>query len=303
MNNRTVSIVAIVLFLLTLIATIFLWTRNNKLQQSNETYIAEVDSLTNVKYELLGEIDSIQGAFERMSFRSDSLSGSLAKAEKTIDELNRVRRKSAADLESLRNEINQLRSLKGDLEATVAQLQEENERLTVENEQLTVQLVESETRNQELTSMTQDLQEANQVLLDEMNRLKAASVKANGFQVDILRGSGKATISGRRADIIETSFDITEVPREYQGLHTVYLVISDANGTPIQSLNPVRARLTVNNEVAEIEAQQAKEVNLTTSQRLSFKHEIQERRLNPGYYRVAIYSDMGFLGSAGFQLK
>lgn len=303
MNNRTVSIAAIVLFLLTLIGVIYLWTQNKQLKQSNETYISEVDSLTSVKYELLGEIDSIQGAFERMSVRSDSLSGSLAKAEQTISELNRIRRKSSADLESLRREINQLRSLKGDLEATVAQLQEDNQRLTAENEQLTVQLEESETRNEQLTSITQDLQEANQSLLDEMNRLKAASVKANGFQVDVLRNSGKPTTSGRRADVIEASFDVTDVPREYQGLHTVYLIISDANGTPIQSLNPVRARLTVNGEVAEIEAQQAKEVNLTTSQRLSFKHEIQERRLTPGYYRVAIYSDMGFLGSAGFQLR
>lgn len=303
MNSRAYSIVATVLFLLALIAIIFMWTRNNNLKESNEAYISEVDSLTEVKYGLLNDLDSLQLAFEGLSIRADSLSGSLTEAKDAIDRLERIRRQSASDLRSLREEINQLRAVKADLSATVAQLQEENEQLLAQNDSLSQELQTSQTRNQQLVSQTQNLEEANQQLLDEMNTLKAESVKASGFRIDIEKENGKPTLHGRRADVIEVGFDMTSVPREYQGLTTIYLVITDSNGTPIESLNPVRTRITVRGEVAEFEAQQAKEINLTEAQRLEFKHEIQERRLEPGYYRAAIYSDMGFLGSSGFQIR
>lgn len=303
MNSRAYSIVATVLFLLALIALIFMWTRNNQLQESNEAYISEVDSLTEVKYGLLNDLDSLQLAFEGLSVRADSLSGSLTEAKDAIDRLERIRSRSASDLRSLREEINQLRAVKADLSTTVAQLQEENEMLLAQNDSLSQELQTSQTRNQQLVSQTQNLEEANQVLLDEMNTLKAESVKASGFRIDIENDNGKPTLHGRRADIIEVSFDMTSVPREHQGLTTVYLVITDNNGSPIASRNPVRTRINVRGEIAEFEAQQAKEVNLTEAQRLEFKHEIQERRLDPGYYRAAIYSDMGFLGSSGFQIR
>lgn len=303
MNSKTYSIVATVLFALALIGVIFLWTRNSKLQTSNEEYMTEVDSLTQVKYDLLNDLDSLQLAYEGLAVTSDSLSNSLAGAKENIDRLERIRRQSASDLRSLREEINQLRAVKSELSANVAQLQEENAMLLAQNDSLNQELVVSQSRNQQLVSQTSQLEEANQALLDEMNTLKAESVKATGFRIDIEKDNGKPTLHGRRADVIEVSFDMTSVPREYQGLHTVYLVISDPNGTPIQSVNPVRTRINVRGEVAEFEAQLAKEVNLSESQRLSFKHEIQERRLDPGYYRAAIYSDMGFLGASGFQIR
>jgi chromosome segregation ATPase len=301
MNNKNYSIVMTVLFLLALVGLLLMWNRGNRLQSANTTYVAEVDSLTQIKYELLNDLDSLQLAFEGLALQSDSLSEALAGAKETIAKLEQVRRQNSAGAESLRREINQLRALKADLESTVTQLREENEQLLAANEQLTVQLEASETRNLQLTSQTQELEEANKTLLDEMNRLRAASVKASGFQVDINRNSGRGTTSARRSRTLDISFDLTEVPREFHGLHTVYLVISDATGTPIKSLNPIRTRITANNQVAEIEAQAAKEVNLTASQRLNFKHEVQER-LSAGYYRVAVYSDLGFLGSAAFRL-
>lgn len=303
MNSRTYSIVATVLLVLALIGLLFLWTRNSKLNESNEAYISEVDSLTQVKYDLLNDLDSLELAFNGLAVRSDSLSTSLSEAKESIKRLEQIRRQSSSDLRSLREEINQLRAVKSDLETTVATLMEENEQLLARNDSLNQELQVSQVLNQQLVSQTEQLAEANQALADEMDRLKAASVKANGFRVDVERGNGKPTTSGRRADVIEVSFDITQVPSEYQGLTTLYLVITDSNGMPVQSLNPVRTRINVRGEVAEFEAQQAKEVNLSASQRLSFKHEIQERRLEPGFYRAAIYSDMGFLGSSGFQLR
>ncbi len=302
-RSRLLSIVASVLFLLTLVALIFFINRNSKLQQENANYISEVDALTQEKYELLTDLDSLRGAYEDLSFVRDSLDQSLGQADSTIEVLNRIRRQNASSLSSLRQEVNQLRGLRNQMEATVAELEAENEALIARNDSLTQELQVSTQRNRQLATQTANLEEANEALLEETNRLKAASVRASGFTVDVQQRNGRPTTSGRRADKIIVNFDMTGVPPNYQGLHTLYLIISDATGVPIESRNPVRTRINVNGEIAEFEAQLAKEVSLADSQRLTFNHEVQERRLDPGYYRVAIYSDMGFLGSAGFQLR
>ncbi len=302
-RSRILSITASVLFLLSFIGLLFMVNRNQRLKEDNASYMEEVDILTQEKYQIMTQIDSLQGEVEGLSFVRDSLNEGLTQANATIEELDRIRRRSASSLASLREEVNQLRGMRVQMEATVADLQEQNDILAARNDSLSQELQVSTQRNRELVSQTASLEEANEALLDETNRLKAASVRASGFTIDIEQRNGRPTTSGRRADQVTVNFDMTNVPVEFQGLHTLYLVISDATGVPIESTNPVRTRINVRGEIAEFEAQHAKEVSLSTAQRLSFKHEILERRLDPGYYRVAIYSDMGFLGSAGFQLR
>jgi hypothetical protein len=50
-----------------------------------------------------------------------------------------------------------------------------------------------------------------------------------------------------------------------------------------------------------LNAVSGKEVNITSNQRLSFSHNMEDK-LKPGFYRVAVYADLGMLGSANFRL-
>jgi len=50
-----------------------------------------------------------------------------------------------------------------------------------------------------------------------------------------------------------------------------------------------------------LNAVSGKEDNITSNQRLSFSHKMEDK-LKPGFYRVAVYTDVGMLGSANFRL-
>lgn len=73
-------------------------------------------------------------------------------------------------------------------------------------------------------------------------------------------------------------------------------------GTPIRSENTTQAQVVVNNQRVDIIAQKAQDVNITESQRLSFTHDLEEK-LRSGFYRVAVYTDIGLLGAANFRLQ
>lgn len=304
MNKQTLySVIVTVLLAIVIIAALVLWSKNSNLSGSNEDYMQEVDSLTVVKTELLSQLDQLQAEYESIAAYGDSLSGSLTEAQATIEKLEKIRKQSTADLNSLRQEVKQLQGLKTNLSDEVAKLREENAALLARNEELTVQLVETSTANEALTSQRTDLETANQSLNDEVNRLKVSNIKATGFQINVERKNEKVTARGRSARRLNISFDVINVPAEHQGLHTIYLVLSDANATPLKVETPIRAQIKGSDgEVAEIEAQYSKEVNLTANQRVSFTHELQEK-LQAGMYQASVYSDLGFLGLASFQVR
>ena len=92
------------------------------------------------------------------------------------------------------------------------------------------------------------------------------------------------------------------MPDELQGLRTLYLTINDDKGTPIAAANPVKARTIVNNQEMDIIAVKAKDVDIAENQRLSFVYDLEEK-LDPGFYRVSIFTEIGMLGSSSIRLR
>ena len=58
----------------------------------------------------------------------------------------------------------------------------------------------------------------------------------------------------------------------------------------------------MNGQPTDIIAAESKEVNITADQRLTFTHELADK-LSTGYYRVALYTDIGLLGANSFRLR
>jgi S-adenosylmethionine synthetase len=98
------------------------------------------------------------------------------------------------------------------------------------------------------------------------------------------------------------SFDLVNVPDEFQGVRPVYLVITDDKGTPIRIANPINAQVQINGAAMDIQAVSTREENIAENQRLSFNHDLEEK-LRSGYYRVAVYTDVGLLGASSFRLR
>lgn len=272
--------------------------RTNLLVQ-NEQMNAQLVDLESLKGDLEQEIDSLAEAYEVLASENETLQGSLTEAEdrasKNASAIRRLRGQNAAELNNLRGEIQQLLAVKAELESNINNLQMENDSLRTRTGVLEQDLNVAREENSALNTLNATIQ-------DELKALTLANFKASAFQVELERKSSKVTSKSRRARRIRVTFDLTNVPEEYQGTKSLYLVITDETGTPIKTSNPIQASAVVNGQKMDLIAVKAKDVNVEGNQRLSFTHDLEEK-LRAGYYRASVFTDIGLLGATSFRLR
>lgn len=273
--------------------------KNKELSAQNSTLSSQMADLNSLKDKLASEVDSLQTAYEALASENESLQTSKEEAEKTVAEkeavIRKLQKQTKSESGNLKEQIQQLLADKTKLEQSIFQLQEENDSLRTLTGQLTADLAVSKSENQALTDLNSTIQE-------ELKRLTLANFKASAFRVEVEQKKPKVTAKSRRARRILISFDLMDVAPKYQGVRPVYLVITDDKGTPIKESNPVMAKVTVNGQNMDIQAVQAKEIDIEGSQRLSFAHDLEDK-LKTGFYRVAVYTDVGLLGASSFRLR
>ncbi len=302
MKGKVTIIIAVILALLLLYAG--WWGRSQSQQRAqlmaeNATLSNELGSLNDLKNELQTEVDSLQVAYASLAEENESLQGSLAETQTQLARQRSATRaaknNSLAEVNNLRAEIQALLEEKDNLESSIFALQTENDSLRTRTGVLERDLSVARDENTSLANLNQAIQQ-------ELKRLTLANFKATAFQVEVERRSAKVTTKSGRARRIKVSFDLTNVPEEYQGVRPLYLTITDEKATPILINNPIRADITVNGQQINLQAVEAKEVNISANQRLSFNHELDEK-LSSGYYRAAVYTDIGLLGASSFRLR
>lgn len=302
---RTYGIVMTILFILALAGFLITYFGKNKVIAETSS---ERDELLIERTNLERDLDSLQNVLQLASAENDSLEGSLSELQSLIQEkdalVSRLRAQSANTAKGLQNEINQLRQLRGELEGAIGQLQEENATLRAENERLTAENEQLTTERGQLTSQVEDLNKFNQTLQDQVAKLTRAGIKASAFRVDVETRSDKLTAKARRTREIAITFDLVDLPEEYQGEHTLYLVLTDVNGAllPIEGTMTSANIPTPSGNALQIQAQQTKDVNLSRVQRLSFNYPVEDR-LKAGTYVATVYADFGILGSSSFRLR
>jgi len=304
-NNKGLIILAIILALLLLGLGWYAWSLNSSnkdLTAKNTALNTEVSDLAELKNNLESEVDSLEAAFADLAEENQLLEGSIADAEAEIQKQKSIARKarrnaSAAteETDGLRAQIENLLGVKSQLESRINSLEAENQALQNENEELKGNLDNAKQENAALAALNKTIQ-------DEVARLTLSNFKAGAFRVIVKKGNSKATAKSRRARKLSVSFDLTNVPEKYQGLKTLYLVVTDDKGTPIKNSKPINAEIAVNGQSMNISAVKTKDVNIGPSQRLSFDHDLEDK-LKTGYYRVAVYTDIGLLGANSFRLR
>ncbi|NJO86960.1 MAG: hypothetical protein HC821_02670, partial [Lewinella sp.] len=164
------------------------------------------------------------------------------------------------------------------------------------NNMLTADLNTSRSENEALSGLNRSMQ-------GEIEKLTLDNFKATAFSVELMKGKGETvTATGRRARRIAVSFDLAGVPQEYQGVRTLYLVISDDKGKPITSEKTIPAKVNVNGQRMDILALATRELNIEESQRVNFSHEL-DQKLSEGFYRAQVFTDIGLLGASSFRLR
>jgi chromosome segregation ATPase len=301
-NNKGLIALAVVLGLALIGALIWGFNRQSQaetLASEKEELTTEYEQMTQLRDDLASQVDSLSVAYEDLATENTNLSGSLANTQGELQNaqnaLARAKRNSAAEINDLRAQIQELIEARSGLESSLVRLQTENDSLRTRTGVLEVDLDQARNENETLAQM-------NEAMQGEVNRLTLANFKATAFNVELQQRNEKVTARSGRARRIVVNFDLASVPEKYQGVRPIYLVVTDANGNAINPTAATKATATVNGQTMELLAQEIKEVNIEESQRLSFTHELDEK-LDDGFYRVSVFTDIGLLGASNFSLR
>ena len=303
MDTKNVLIAVVVVLALALIGSIVWGANKNKeaqgLQADNMEINEALDAMTELRDDLAREVDSLANEYDMLASENVELSGNLSTAQDELAKaqaaLSRAKRNAAAELNDVRAQIEELRSAKAGLETSIAALQSENDSLRVRTGVLEADLAMSEEERATLVSMTETME-------GEIQDLTLANFKASAFEVLPQQKNGKVTANNGRARQVSVSFDLANVPAEYQGVRPLYLVITDDKGTPIERTDYLSTTVNVGGNPVNIMAVEGREENISESQRISFVHQL-ENKLDPGYYRATVYTDVSILGAANFLLR
>lgn len=301
-SDRERNLIAIIIILLISLVGTSYWAffkkqENTIITNENVAYQSENKELISLRDSLVSQVESLSSSFAALTVENQSLQGSLNEAKvelaSKIKSLSLYKKNSAKEANNLRAEILQLLAVKAELEESISALQEENDNLKVENTSLTTNLNEANKDNAALANLNRTMQE-------EVKKLTLNNFKASAFQVEVENPKSKLTVKSNKARRIIVNFDLTSVPDEYQGVRIIYMAITNDNGIPVPGSN-ISKNIVVNGQSMPLNAVSGKEVNITNNQRLSFSHNMEDK-LKPGFYRVAVYTDIGMLGSANFRL-
>ncbi|MDP4999872.1 MAG: hypothetical protein NWQ41_12980 [Saprospiraceae bacterium] len=303
MKKDRILIVLIILLLLALLGSYY-WgnqqkTEKEQLMSENAVLTEAIGGLGNIKKELETEVDRLMAEYEALAAENESLEGSLVKAKadiaKKAAEIRNAKASSTAEVNSLRAEIQNLMAIKAELENNIQAMQVENDSLRARTGVL----------EQDLSLAKEDiaaLNELNNAIQQEVRKLTLANFKASAFDVVVGQKNDKVTARSRRARKITVNFELMNVPNEYQGVRPLYLSITDTNGVPVNATNPYTTKVTVNGQPMDLIAVDAKEVDLIDNQRLSLSYDVDEK-LQAGFYRATVYTDIGLLGAVSFKLR
>lgn len=304
-NNSGVRIYAIIITLLFLLAAFFAWrnwSQNKTLVAANEMSEARVDSLLNVRSQLQAEIAQLQTSVEDLTAENEALEGRVAASAGQITqkqaEVQKLLASNAKTESALRGEIDALKAQKTEFETIIKLLSTENETLRKENTALKTENAELKGTTEKLASERDDLAKQ---LAEQIKKTQSAKFKASAFRVEVEKRGDRLTTKAKKVREVGVSFDLADVPEQYQGAQKLYLVITDDKGVPIKTANPIKATIYAPAGDVEIIAANVRPVNLGETQRISFVQKIDDK-LKKGNYVVAVYCDKGLLGASSFKL-
>ncbi len=301
-NSRLYGIIVTVLLLLSAVLGWFFWNRSQNVMRERKAEQEQYTALMQQKLQIEHDLDSLSVSYSDLRTENETLQGKVTSTAAIVEQkeivIRQIKNESAKDLAALRAQVTDLQRAKTEYETVITVLRSENETLRNENQRLTGENEQLKGEKMQLADQVTGLAKQ---LEDQIRKTQSAVFKATSFRVELERRNDKLTTRAKKARELMVSFDLADVPQQYQGPQKLYMVITDEKGNPIATDNPVKATVYAPTGPVEIMAQQVKAVVLESTQRLSFVHKFDER-LKAGNYVVAIYCDKGLLGASSFRL-
>jgi predicted RNase H-like nuclease (RuvC/YqgF family) len=288
------------------------WIIGSQISKKNKamsSWHTEVSQLEEAKTSLNGELVTLEGEYEAQILENTELKDDLTTRIAEVDDLEKKVRsaqsqlsKSKANSEEIKMRLAQIEDLKAELEKDVSRLTGENTALTETNTILTETIISAKREVEMLNEHVMHLSAVNSKLNERLAAIAPAGFTADRFAIVPQKRNDKLTSKASRADVINVSFSLSDVPADYARTHDIYLVFTDFNGTPVKQVKSSNVIVRTSDSVLNISAADAKKIKVAGDQ--TVKMQISpEDDLDPGMYNLVVYADNGFLGATGFQLR
>lgn len=254
--------------------------------------------LTNDQLSLANEFAAINSQFaqyedQNQMMANDSIlakyTAAKNKVEQLMQELNNERRKSAAQITKLKNEINTLRGLLRHYVAQVDSLGRENAALRDENTRV-------RDENRQISSRLQEANRTNETLSERMTL--AEKLNVTGLSLTPIKSNGKLEKNVTKAKQLKVTFTIPQNNSTPVGNKTIYLRITSPEGTLLGGGG------NFNFEGGSVPYSARKDIEYTGEElsNVTIYWDV-NTALTPGDYTVELFADNFRLISRHFTLK
>jgi len=262
--------------------------------------------LENTRTQLQGELATLNTQYSDQIAVNDTLSSDLKAKVAEVEDL-KVRiakakkelKSSLANNEQIKSRLNQMEELKVALEKDIENLKAENSTLAQGNANLNMELAQTKDQVTTLNTQVMSLTSANEKLTSRLKTIAPAGFRADNFTVTSETKNNKITSKGKKIDEITVSFDLNNIPEEFQGNREIYLVLTEFNGNPVAEVPGKDVNLQVGDTPVKVHVADLEKVTLKDRQSVKMSFEPTDD-LDPGTYNVMVYADNGYLGGTGF---
>lgn len=305
-NEQRWKTIAAILGVLFVIASIFGITFYNKYKQTDSKATDLGTQLDSTRAKLQADLAALNINYTDQIALNDTLSVELQEKVAQVNDLQvriekarKALKTSEANNAEIKARLAQMEELKIALERDILGLKEENQTLAAANQDLNTELSSTKDEVNTLNSKVMSLTQANEKLTGRLRAVAPAGFRADNFTVTSATKKDKITSKGKKIDEITVTFDLNNIPDEYQGSREIYLVLTEFNGNPVAAVPGKEVNLKFGNEPVHLRAADIEKANLKARQSMSMSFEPTDD-LNPGTYNVMVYADNGYLGSTGF---
>ena len=265
--------------------------------------------LESTRTSLQGELATLNTQYTGQIAMNDTLSADLKTKVAEVEDL-KVKiakaksqlKSSLANNEQIKTRLAQMEELKVALEKDIENLKAENSNLAKGNADLNSELAQTKDQVNTLNTQVMSLTSANDKLTSRLRTIAPAGFRADNFTVTSETKSNKITTKGKKIDEITVSFDLNNIPEEYQGNREIYLVLTEFNGNPVAEVPGKDVNLKVGDNSVKVHAADLEKVTLKERQNVKMSFAPTDD-LDPGTYNLMVYSDSGYLGSTGFMVS
>ncbi|MCB0687757.1 MAG: hypothetical protein KDC53_14575 [Saprospiraceae bacterium] len=313
-HQKTISNLKIIIWVLaallvfSMIVAFSFWAKSNKYENETSRLVSDITDMDSLKDSLENTLTTLEGSYSEKIDENEVLSATLEERVQEVEDLKkRIQgvRSQLAKSQEVNDHINarlvQLEELKDSLENDIVTLQGQNEELRSANNEIATELTLSREQINGLNQDVKKLDQKNRQLVDRLFQLAPAGFVANNFKVTAMRKNDKVTAKAGRANEIKVTFDLKDVPQEYQKDEELYLVVTKFDGTPVPDIitKAVKVKSETPIDIAAVDIEQLK-LSALQSIEMSFTP---GKKFESGLYNALVYADHGFLGATSFELR